>query len=152
MRSIVRKYYEFLCYDNIIYNELKSKYPELENELDEIRKNVLSEKKENIIYYLEIKLNLKKDKEYIESLFLDKRLEGTRKVIDQNWELVDQEGQQVQDEIQPMPLEMLDSNKIYKIKKGDKSWREFKENIASKMFFQSFSILEKKGHLEIYLI
>ena len=72
MRSIVRKYYEFLCYDNIIYNELKSKYPELENELDEIRKNVLSEKKENIIYYLEIKLNLKKDKEYIESLFLDK--------------------------------------------------------------------------------
>lgn len=152
MRSIVRKYYEFLCYDNIIYNELKSKYPELENELDEIRKNVLSEKKENIIYYLEIKLNLKKDKEYIESLFLDKRLRGTKKIIDQNWELVDQEERQTQDETQSTPFEILNSNKIYKIKKGDESWHEFKQNIASKIFFQNFSILEKEDHLEIYLI
>ena len=148
MRSIVRKYYEFLCYDNIIYNELKSKYPELENELDEIRKNVLSEKKENIIYYLEIKLNLKKDKEYIESLFLDKRLEETRKRIDQNWEIVDKE--EVKED--KTSIEILDSNKIYKIKKGDKYWSEFKQNIASKIFFQNFSILEKKNHLEIYFI
>lgn len=148
MRSIIRKYYELLCYDDIIYNKLKDKYPELESYLNEIRKSILSDKKENIINYLEIKLNLEKDSKYIKNLFLDKRLEETKKRIDQNWEIVDKE--EIKNE--KTSLEILDSNKIYKIKKGDKYWYEFKQNIASKIFFQNFSILEKKNHLEIYFI
>jgi hypothetical protein len=148
MRSIVRKYYELLCYDDIIYNKLKNKYPELKDHLDDIRKNIVSEKKENIINYLEIKLNLEKDNEYIENMFLDERLIETRKRIDHNWEIADKE--EIKNET--MSFEILDSNKVYKIKKGDKYWSEFKRNIASKIFFQNFSILEKKNHLEVYFI
>jgi hypothetical protein len=148
MRSIVRKYYELLCYDDIIYNKLKNKYPELKDHLDDIRKNIISEKKENIINYLEIKINLEKDNEYIENMFLDERLTETRKRIDHNWEIADKE--EIKNET--MSFEILDSNKVYKIKKGDKYWSEFKQNIASKIFFQNFSILEKKNHLEVYFI
>jgi hypothetical protein len=148
MRSIVRKYYELICCDDIIYNKLKEKYPELENYLYEIKKNVISDKKENILNYLEIKLNLKKDNEYIENLFLDERLKEIRKRIDQNWEIADKE----ETKNETTSFEILDSNKVYKIKKGEKYWSEFKQNIASKIFFQNFSILEKKNHLEVYFI
>ena len=44
------------------------------------------------------------------------------------------------------------ADRIYKVEKSDQAWKEFLVKIRASLIFQSFSVVDKETHLEVYFI
>ncbi|NBP01164.1 MAG: hypothetical protein EBU90_13705 [Proteobacteria bacterium] len=145
----ITRYYDVIVKNDNIFNKLKKIYPELEIDLISSKENPSCECKNRVINYLTIKLNIEKDRKIIEELIEDPSTKELRQTIDKDWEfMLGEEAIRTEQ----YSYEFSAADRIYKVEKSDQAWKEFLVKIRASLIFQSFSVVDKETHLEVYFI
>lgn len=143
----IARYFDVISQSETIFNELKNKYPELEIDLLSSRENPNCQCKNRVIEYLTVKLNLKEDESFIRKLIDQERDLKLR--IDENWKFIIAEEEKKQGHVS---MEFSTPGKVYTVEKNETAWADFVNKIRSSLSFQSFSVVDKDTHLEVYFI
>ena len=145
----IARYYDIIIQNEDVFNEVKNKYPELEIDLSSSKENPNCQCKNKVIEYLTVKLNLKDDESFLKNLINAEKFNQIRNDIDKNWEFIIE---QRNDQEKNKSFEFSTPGKIYKVEKNDQAWLNFVTKIRASLMFQSFSVLDKETHLEVYFI
>lgn len=145
----IHRYYDVILQDDLTFNKIKEKYPELEIDLLSSKDNPNCECKNRVITYLTVKLNIKDDEIFLRNLIENKRLDEQRKIADQNWEFIIGENEI---KTTQYSAEYAVADKIYRVNKSDESWKDFVTKIRASLIFQSFSVVDKGDYLEVYFL
>jgi len=158
--SSLDQYYDYILNDDIKFNSIKEKYPEIQNLLESSRNDRACSCRKTVIDYLNIKLNLPEDHMFLYSILREEIItdrvneEANSDHVHENSSDLNEDRVTSSTLSDGTTIEYFNENltKVHKVQKGDENWKKFITDMRSKIIFTNFSVIDKGDYLEVYFM